>query len=80
MFSGFHAAGAELDAAAAGEGCPLEIGVFSDFAGRVEFGSSNTIGVSSGHPRSFIAYWTCFCCHIVDVFTPIVPLCPPMLS
>jgi hypothetical protein len=61
VFSRLHTAGANLDAAAAGQGRPLEIGVFANFSGRVELGSANTVGISSPDERSFIAYRTCFC-------------------
>jgi hypothetical protein len=47
VFAGLHTAGADLDSSTAGKRCPLEIGVFSDLSGRVKFGSSNTVGVSS---------------------------------
>ena len=61
MLAGFHALGAELDAGAISEGCPLEIGVFALVSRRVVLGSTNTVGVCSDDDGSFVAGWTDFC-------------------
>jgi hypothetical protein len=53
----FLAVGADLDPSSFGERGPLEIGVFSGFSRRVEFGGANTVGVFSSHEGSFIADW-----------------------
>lgn len=45
----FETAGADLDSAATRQSRPLEIGVLTSFAGRVVFGSTNTVGITAYH-------------------------------
>ena len=47
MLAGLEAAGADFDASAFRQTGPLEIKLPSPFAGWIELGSANTVGVSS---------------------------------
>ena len=62
VLSGFHTAGAHLDTAACGKGCPLKVRIFPLLSCWIKFGGTNTIGVSSADDRSFIKDYT-FLCH-----------------
>lgn len=61
----FHAVGANFDATASREGCPLEIWLTTASAGWIELGSANTVRVASTDVRSFVANWARF--HAVSV-------------
>ena len=57
-------AGADFDAfaqrTASRKSCPLEIRESTTFAGRVELGRANTIGITAAYLRTFSTNWTLF--------------------
>lgn len=62
MLAYLHALGANLDAGTIRKGRPLEVWVFAGHSGRIELGCADTVGITTGHDRSFATSWT-RCCH-----------------
>ena len=49
IFASFDAGCADFDAAAGGQGCPLEVHLATALAGGVELGGTGAVGIPAAH-------------------------------
>ena len=56
----FKTASAELGSSTSRKTRPLEIGIFTNHAGRIEFGRANAVGITARHATPFGADITLF--------------------